>query len=432
MNYQESLKRVSDQAFRLYLAKTDDRLFFHNLAHTARFLEAINKIHSHYLLDDKNYFIVCTAAWLHNLEIISPKSGSEESKTSEITCAFLKSLDIGSEEIIEIRDCILATKMPQQPTSLNEKIVCDAYLFYFGSENFTEFNKLMRREIEALTSHKINGNTWRARTISMLENHVFHTEYCQSLLNKTKEDNLQAFIRIQEEKHWQRHLDNQSHKQKKTIHELLGSLYIPFAEYETSHVPFSQSDNPTGEPVTRISHPSKTKHHLRGVETMFRNSSSNHQRLSVMADNKAFIMISVNSILISVAIGLIIGKFVLIPKLFIPTVILLTVNVITIIYSVLATRPGVMKGTFTRKEVEDKTVDLLFFGSFYKMPLEDFSYGMRQMMDDSEFLYSTLIKDIYLQGKILGRKFRLLRISYNLFMYGTVFTVIAYIISFFF
>ena len=74
-------------------------------------------------------------------------------------------------------------------------------------------------------------------------------------------------------------------------------------------------------------------------------------RLSVMADNKAFIMISVNSILISVGIGLIIGKFVLINKLFIPTVLLLTVNVITIIYSVLATRPGKMKGTFTREEV---------------------------------------------------------------------------------
>ncbi len=142
-------------------------------------------------------------------------------------------------------------------------------------------------------------------------------------------------------------------------------------------------------------------------------------------------MISVNSILISVGIGLIIGKFVLIPKLFIPTVLLLTVNVITIIYSVLATRPGIMKGTFTREDVNNKKVDLLFFGNFYKMPLADFEYGMREMMDDSDFLYGNLIRDIYAQGKILGRKFRLLRYSYNIFMYGMATTVIAYIISFF-
>jgi hypothetical protein len=150
-----------------------------------------------------------------------------------------------------------------------------------------------------------------------------------------------------------------------------------------------------------------------------------------MADNKAFIMISVNSILISVCIGLIIGKFVLVPKLFIPTVILLSVNVITVIYSVLATRPGVMKGKFTKQEVENKTVDLLFFGSYYKMSLEDFEFGMRHLMDDIEFLYGNLIRDIYQQGKNLGRKYRLLRISYNIFMYGVVLSVIAFIISFF-
>ncbi len=80
MNYQESLKMVSDQAIRLYLAKTDDRLFYHNLAHTTRLLDAVNKIHSHYHLDDKNYFIVCTSAWLQNLELIAAGGGSHEIK----------------------------------------------------------------------------------------------------------------------------------------------------------------------------------------------------------------------------------------------------------------------------------------------------------------------------------------------------------------
>ncbi len=110
-------------------------------------------------------------------------------------------------------------------------------------------------------------------------------------------------------------------------------------------------------------------------------------------------MISVNSILISLGIGLIIGKFVLIPKLFIPTVLLLFVNVFTIIYSVLATRPGLMKGRFTMEDVQNKKVDLLFFGNFFKMPLVDFEYGMKQMMDDSDFLYDNLIRDITRRDK---------------------------------
>jgi Family of unknown function (DUF5706) len=176
----------------------------------------------------------------------------------------------------------------------------------------------------------------------------------------------------------------------------------------------------------------KSKHHLAGVQTMFKNSSSNHQRLSMMADNKAFIMITVNSIIISVAIGLFIGKFVQIPHLIWPTILLVLVNIAAIIYSVLATRPNIPSGTFTREQVDNKTVNLLFFGSYYKMTLPEYEYGIRQMMDDSEFLYGSLIKDIYWQGRTLGRKFRLLRISYDIFMYGIALSVAAYMVASFF
>ena len=173
----------------------------------------------------------------------------------------------------------------------------------------------------------------------------------------------------------------------------------------------------------------KNKHHIRNVQTMFKNSASNHQRLSVMADNKAFIMISVNSIIISVVIGLLIGKLVQNSSLLWPTMLLLGVSVITIIYSVLATRPNVPKGTFTREQIEKKTVNLLFFGSFYNMELKDFEYGIDQMMSDSEFLYGSFIKDIYWQGKVLGRKFRLLRKAYDIFMYGIAAAVAAYLLA---
>jgi hypothetical protein len=173
----------------------------------------------------------------------------------------------------------------------------------------------------------------------------------------------------------------------------------------------------------------KSKHHLAGVQTMFKNSSSNHQRLSMMADNKAFIMITVNSIIISVAIGLFIGKFVQIPHIIWPTILLVLVNIAAIIYSVLATRPNIPSGTFTREQVDNKTVNLLFFGSYYKMTLPEYEYGIRQMMDDSEFLYGSLIKDIYWQGRTLGRKFRLLRISYDIFMYGIALSVAGYLVA---
>jgi hypothetical protein len=53
------------------------------------------------------------------------------------------------------------------------------------------------------------------------------------------------------------------------------------------------------------------------------------------------------------------------------------------------------------------------------------------MMNDSEFLHASLIKDIYWQGRVLGNKFRLLRTSYDVFMYGTAASVIMYFIFYF-
>jgi len=50
-------------------------------------------------------------------------------------------------------------------------------------------------------------------------------------------------------------------------------------------------------------------------------------------------------------------------------------------------------------------------------------------MNDRDFLYGTLIRDVYSQGVVLGRKYRLLRISYNIFMYGLVTSVLAFVIA---
>ena len=51
---------------------------------------------------------------------------------------------------------------------------------------------------------------------------------------------------------------------------------------------------------------------------------------------------------------------------------------------------------------------------------------MSIMMRDPEYLYSSLIKDVYYLGVVLGRKYKLLRIAYNVFMIGILISVIAF------
>jgi hypothetical protein len=61
------------------------------------------------------------------------------------------------------------------------------------------------------------------------------------------------------------------------------------------------------------------------------------------------------------------------------------------------------------------------------MDLGEYTEGMWKVMNDRDFLYGSLIKDVYAQGVVLGKKYRLLRISYNIFMYGLILSVVAFI-----
>lgn len=177
---------------------------------------------------------------------------------------------------------------------------------------------------------------------------------------------------------------------------------------------------------------SKDDRYERGVETMFRTTLSNHNNLSRFVDNKANIILSVNAIIISVSLSTIVPKLDSPSNshLIIPTLVLIISSLISIIFAILATRPRVTKGSFSRTEVEDKQVNLLFFGNFYKMPYEEYNWAMNELMKDKDYIYNSMIKDLYHLGIVLEQKYRLLRNTYNVFMVGIIASVLAYLIAF--
>ncbi len=167
----------------------------------------------------------------------------------------------------------------------------------------------------------------------------------------------------------------------------------------------------------------------RGIETMFRTTSKNHMELSAIADNKANIMISINSIILSVMVSVLIRKLEEYPHMTVPAVLLTIVCLTTIVFAVLATRPNISKGKFERLDIVNKQTNLLFFGNFHRMSLKDYQWGMKEMLQDADYLYGSMIKDIYFLGVVLGKKYRLLRMSYTIFMFGFVLSILGFIIA---
>lgn len=155
-------------------------------------------------------------------------------------------------------------------------------------------------------------------------------------------------------------------------------------------------------------------------------------KLSDMADGKANILISVNSIIISVIITVLLRRLQESPYLTIPTAIFLSFTLGTIIISILATRPKVTEGTFSDQDIIDKKTNLLFFGNFHKTSLETYEKAMQKMMNEPDYLYGSLVKDIYQQGVVLARKFKLIRLAYNIFMVGIIISVFAFAFAVYF
>ncbi|MEO5684626.1 MAG: Pycsar system effector family protein [Chitinophagaceae bacterium] len=395
------LSKNTQQYINQYFEKNIHRqLPYHNKLHTENVVTAVKQIGNHYQLNDHDFFVVTVAAWFHDMGYYLGESALHEQNGAGLAASFLKGQGMDEPSIAQVKNCIMATKMPQSPGNLLEQIVCDGDLFHLGTENFGDLNKAMRKEAEERKGREIDKKEWRQGTIALLQRHHYQTDYCQQLLNSKKQENLDKLIK----------------KQKDAF-----PVSTETALVKNIHIEEKEAD--------KIKKPEKP---VRGIETMFRVASTNHQRLSDMADSKAHIMISVNSIILSVVIGLMARKLETAQNLIIPTLILLTGSVIAVVFSVLATRPKIPSGYFTPEQLAGKTVNLLFFGNFYKMDFDHYYEGMQEVMKDGEFLYASLIRDIHSQGMVLGHKYKLLRISYTIFMFTLILAVLAFAISFIF
>jgi predicted metal-dependent HD superfamily phosphohydrolase len=389
-------KQVEEHVTNLFEANKKPKLFYHTLEHTQETVKRAEEIAAHYKLKEKEMLAVYIAAWFHDTGRIFTGPENHEEKSVEFMKSFME-INCPDIELIQIAEgCILATKRSVTPTNLLQQILSDADTYHLGTKEFKRTNKQVRKEITM--DKEVSKEEFDIKTLEFLESHKYYTTYALELLNKGKEENIEKLrFKIAER------------TVKSDENRLFGS--------EKSTDP--KLDKQTSSLISK------------GIQTMLRLASQNNLRLSEMADRKANILISVNAIIISVSISVLFRKFETDPFLVAPTIIFLTSSVITIVLSILATRPTITGGQFSKEDITAKKVNLLFFGNFYKASLEDFRWGMGIMMRDPEYLYGSLIKDVYYLGVVLGKKYRLLRIAYNIFMVGVVISVIAFTIAVF-
>lgn len=390
MDYNHIYKKVENYVVGLYEKSFNPNLLYHNLDHTRNVVSKTKEIAGHYDLSERNTLIVYIAAWFHDTGYLFTEPAWHEEKSCELMRKFLNEQAVEPDLVDEVADCIMVTRPSAMPENLCQEILRDADTYHFGTKEFKRINKLVIAELE-LTDTNFDREEANEKAIKMLEGHRYFTSYCRELLTEAKRKNVNKLKK--------RILEEENMKEVK----------------KPSFV--SEKNDAL---VTK------------GIQTMLRLTSENQMKLSDMADNKANILISVNAIIISVIFAVLLRRLQYETYLTIPTIIFLVVSVVTIVISILATRPKLSSGTFTQQDIINKKTNLLFFGNFHKASFEEYEAAMSKMMKDPDYLYRSVVKDIYYLAIVLGRKYKLIRLAYNIFMIGIIVSVLAFAIATFF
>ncbi|MCZ6777285.1 MAG: DUF5706 domain-containing protein [Ignavibacteria bacterium] len=392
------VSKASQYVSALFKDKLPHWATYHSYDHTAEVVRACGEIAEGSRLSKPDTEVVLLAAWFHDTGYTETANGHEQISV-DIARRFLNENGYPGEKIDRVAACIMATKISHQPKGLIEEVLRDADTAHAGKKSFFQKSDLLRMELERQNGRPYTDLEWLNINIDFISRNQFLTKYAKAQFGKRRTKNL---IALQEQ--------------------VRGAV----AEQgeNKAKVKLKEEKEAKKQEMDKIP--------IRGIETMFRVVPSNHLSLSSIADGKASLMLTTNSIIISIVVGTLMSKLDMNPWLQIPTFLLLGVCMTAIVFAILATKPKVTTGTFTREEIHQKKVNLLFFGNFHSVPLEDFEWAMKEMMNDREYLYGSMIKDLYFLGKVLERKYRYLRLCYIVFMYGLIASVIGFGISMFF
>lgn len=379
----------------LFKEKIPEHLSYHDLVHTRYVVEQTKLIGEKSYLSGEEMSVVIAASWFHDSGF-AVSTEEHEKEGQKIAKDYLSSKGIQDDVIEQVLNCIEATKMPQSPGDDKlAKVVCDADMSYFSADFYMERTALLRQEWNNISDKKMSKRTYWEKTVKIFRNHSYFTEYGKKELSPGKEKNLQSVLDI---------LTTMPDKRKKKIKKL-----------KIEKQKLSDKLN-------------KEKLPGRGVESMFRLTARNQINLSSIADNKANILISINSIVLTVLISLGIGKISDYPVITLPMIVFSATCLVTIIFAILSTRPKISSGKFTKEDIHQKKVNLLFFGNFYNMKADEYEWAVKEMISDSNYLYSSMIMDQYSLGRVIGKKYKLLRIAYSVFMIGIILSGILFAI----
>jgi predicted metal-dependent HD superfamily phosphohydrolase len=172
----------------------DPNLTYHSVRHTKDVIGAAEEIAKSCQLDQGDIDLLIVASAFHDCGFLRTYKDHEEAGC-DIVRELLPPLGFNQNELDVICGMIMATKIPQSPENLMQKVICDADLDYLGRSDFERISNDLYKEFThfgIVSSYE----HWMSIQISFIGNHAYWTESAIADREEGKQQHLAELKRI--------------------------------------------------------------------------------------------------------------------------------------------------------------------------------------------------------------------------------------------
>ena len=169
-------------------------LYYHNLSHTLDVSDATLRLAKLEGIDSHYTILLATAALLHDVGMLDNYKDHEVASV-KIAQRILPELNYTQPDIEEISDLIMATRLPQEASTLGEMIICDADLDYLGRDDFFMIAHRLRSEW-ICQGKSYTLKQWYTMQADFLMKHRYFTKSAIMLRESTKQLHLEQILEL--------------------------------------------------------------------------------------------------------------------------------------------------------------------------------------------------------------------------------------------
>ncbi|HHH50361.1 MAG TPA: hypothetical protein ENK52_05220 [Saprospiraceae bacterium] len=390
------IKAAQAWVLSLFNDSHDTRLLYHNYRHSAAVVDKVNEIAQSGGFSSETIEIAQIAAWFYGTGYLKDYL-SFHNQSIIAAEEFLNERKYPSKKKSKVLSCINALKLGHEPETIEQQLFADAQTAVELTDQFFQLGPLLHLERELVLNQPLSASEWAQVQLQSLLKTKFYTDYAKKVFEPIVAQNILTQKTIVEKT-----------KRADLKREALGDGLLRKFQNIEKNIP------------------------TRATQTFFRINYRNHINLSSIADNKAHIMISVNAIIISVLISILSYRNITEsnPLVLMPVIIFLVTGLTSLVYAVLSARPKITTLNVGKNTLEETKKNIIFFGNFVHLDLDQYEAAMDSVFRDGELLYGNMTRDLYYLGKVLDKKYRYLTYSYNIFMVGFAATVLTFLLAF--